>query len=364
MDFLTLFLIYSVLVLTSIVLIIKYPGQDESFLRRVFNSLTKAPQFLLVFWQVSFHPTIISPVIPLWLQTATHHFLHKLFHTRNAIFLILHFVLEAAVYGEYTWEVFQYCRELGFSLPSLLVPYFLLAVKSYFFYLCCITDPGTITKLNHESLLQVYMYDEVLYQKFIVCPTCNLRKPARSKHCRVCNRCVHRFDHHCVWVNNCIGALNTRYFLIYLITLSAMAVNIAALTLSLLIQVVVMSNMMQGSYIDADGQQRAVELTFVIQHLFLTFPRIVFMLGFLIVLFLLLGGYSCFHVYLILINQTSNEWYKSRSYSYQQSMQCQQFSEGYRHAPHKKNTYSKGLLKNILEIIKPLAGEEKNKKDD
>ena len=43
-------------------------------------------------------------------------------------------------------------------------------------------------------------------------------KPARSKHCKICDKCVYKFDHHCNWINNCIGEKNYNYFFILLIS--------------------------------------------------------------------------------------------------------------------------------------------------
>lgn len=45
------------------------------------------------------------------------------------------------------------------------------------------------------------------------CTTCRLPKPSRSKHCKLCNRCVRRFDHHCPWINNDVGEGTQRYFI-------------------------------------------------------------------------------------------------------------------------------------------------------
>ncbi|KAL1788560.1 putative palmitoyltransferase ZDHHC4 [Sigmodon hispidus] len=198
------------------------------------------------------------------------------------------------VYTEYTLEIFSYCQELGLHLPHLLLPYLLLGVNLVFFILTCSSNPGTINKTNESLLLQVYEFDDVMLPENLRCSTCDLRKPAQSKHCLVCDWCVHHFDHHCVWVNNCIEAWNIRYFLVCLSTLTASAATIATLSAAFLLRLVAVSDLYQETYIDDFGHFQSVDTVFLIQYLFLAFPRIVFLLGFVMMLSLLLASYLCF----------------------------------------------------------------------
>ena len=68
-----------------------------------------------------------------------------------------------------------------------------------------------------------------------------------------------------MWVNNCIGAFNAKYFVLYLLTLTAMAAAIAAITAAFLVRLVLLSDMMHGRYIDDQGQERTVEILFLVQ---------------------------------------------------------------------------------------------------
>ena len=54
------------------------------------------------------------------------------------------------------------------------------------------------------------------------CHICNKyqKNPLTTKHCGACNKCVDGFDHHCGWLNTCIGEKNYRAFLVLLASLS------------------------------------------------------------------------------------------------------------------------------------------------
>ncbi|KAH8805592.1 hypothetical protein F5884DRAFT_799941 [Xylogone sp. PMI_703] len=110
------------------------------------------------------------------------------------------------------------------SYPLSNIAFFIFySLCGYFYFSTMFYEPGYVPKLAgltqqksviHE-LLSLWRFDE---QNF--CVLCMVRRPLRSKHCKRCNRCVAKHDHHCPWVNNCIGVNNHRHFFLYLICLT------------------------------------------------------------------------------------------------------------------------------------------------
>uniref|UniRef100_A0A914XYY3 Palmitoyltransferase n=1 Tax=Panagrolaimus superbus TaxID=310955 RepID=A0A914XYY3_9BILA len=84
-------------------------------------------------------------------------------------------------------------------------------------------DPGILVYSHAEQCRQIIEMTEGDNFEGNFCSTCLLIRPVRSKHCRYCDKCVRRFDHHCIWINKCIGSENHRLFISYLILLQVSA---------------------------------------------------------------------------------------------------------------------------------------------
>jgi palmitoyltransferase ZDHHC4 len=71
----------------------------------------------------------------------------------------------------------------------------------YSYYKACTVNPGYLTRSNAKQAVKQFSYDKILFEPKQECTTCKFVKPARSKHCRMCDMCVEKFDHHCIWIN-------------------------------------------------------------------------------------------------------------------------------------------------------------------
>lgn len=62
-------------------------------------------------------------------------------------------------------------------------------------------------------------------------------KSETSFHCSICNKCVDSFDHHCPFINNCLGKRNHKYFLLFIFTYTLFIITILTETLRHFIEI-------------------------------------------------------------------------------------------------------------------------------
>lgn len=119
------------------------------------------------------------------------------------------------------------------------------------------------------------------------CDKCSAYKPPRAHHCKVCRRCVLRMDHHCLWINNCVGHWNYKAF--FLLVFYATSGSIYSM-------VMIITSAFHKNW-DLDG--RVPLKTFY-----------VFCGTVVLALSLILGTLLGWHIYLIIHNMTTIEYHE------------------------------------------------------
>ncbi|KFQ21151.1 Palmitoyltransferase ZDHHC15, partial [Mesitornis unicolor] len=148
------------------------------------------------------------------------------------------------------------------------------------------------------------------------CDRCQLIKPDRCHHCSICAICVLKMDHHCPWVNNCIGFSNYKFFLLFLAYSLLYCLYIAATVFKYFIKY------WTGEL--TNGRSK-------FHILFLLFVAVMFFVS-----LMFLFGYHC--------------WLVSRNRSTLEAFSAPVFQNG-----PDKNGFNLGFVKNLQQVF----GEEK-----
>ena len=111
---------------------------------------------------------------------------------------------------------FPFLKSQNCNLPFIeYFCYFSTLIFIILYSYIIFSDPGVIEK-NGEPWINIIKSGKNLNK---MCPYCRVEQGKFSKHCFLCDKCIEVFDHHCHWINNCVGHLNKPYFLGFIISL-------------------------------------------------------------------------------------------------------------------------------------------------
>ncbi|KAI8622326.1 DHHC palmitoyltransferase-domain-containing protein [Chytriomyces sp. MP71] len=109
----------------------------------------------------------------------------------------------------------QFIPSSPLLIPTLALIAALVFLHIVLFFGTIFIDPQDLaTKQSHRDTTYTHRRGFPVINAYSrICGICCVDVDARTYHCKQCNKCTAGFDHHCVWVNCCVGEANYRWFI-------------------------------------------------------------------------------------------------------------------------------------------------------
>jgi len=150
-----------------------------------------------------------------------------------------------------------------------------------------------------------------VYADGLQCSTCQTKKVARSKHCRLCNICVSRFDHHCIWLNQCVGGGNYRHFLGFLALHVVFLLYCSYISGAVLLSEVYEKRLFHATFMNQITKKaRKANFVMVLKYLLYHQYAVAIIFALVFVMWCAMVGFLGYHLYLVSRGTTTNETHK------------------------------------------------------
>ncbi|CZT98042.1 palmitoyltransferase DHHC12 [Plasmodium falciparum NF54] len=251
----------------------------------------------------------------------------------------------------YFFYLFSGCLIIYFETHFILDQYYRIPYIRFFciflfifgitsFFLCSLSDPGKISLNGLDKHLEYYSYDEIIFYTNTKCKTCNIIKPARSKHCSYCSSCISRYDHHCFLLNNCIGGYNNMYYLVFLHIHIIITFYSTYITFLTLYSIIIYEHLLEATFINKENNE-IIPFSYltIVNYLFYKCSGTFSLFVISIFSFFCLFFYFLHIIYFSLFNNiTQNELTKYRKLENNSGQINTEF-------------YNKGFIKNVKDLL-------------
>ena len=183
------------------------------------------------------------------------------------------------------------------------------------YYKACAVEPGYFSRSTDPKLLKKYIsmfeYDNLLYNKDFKCRTCTVVKPARSKHCTVCDACVLGMDHHCIWINQCVGHFNYKWFLAFIFFHALLTLYGFVAGFGIFLHIIDEQNLFRNYFVDTNTGRRIEPTYWIVFNYLMSYKQefggVVVLCG---VCTVMLFFFFVYHMDLVRNGVTTNEKHK------------------------------------------------------